>query len=186
MSHIHPRGGLLCIINVCRQQGLHRRHCRNQQFHINTTKRTHWLSSLLPAAVMRVSSYTLMLTQCFPATLHMVTLSTEWVKTRRGTALAGSCSLTEQETQPFAVTIVLVSDNWGGWVGTVSTKVGQKMFVCVAGVSASRSWCMSFGLDRHVAITGINKENVSWYSGSKGSILWEMFIIWLQIRIRTR
>lgn len=114
MSHIHPRGGLLCIINVCRQQGLHRRHCRNQQLHINTTKRTHWLSSLLPAAVMRVSSYTLMLTQCFPATLHMVTLSTEWVKTRRGTALAGSCSLTEQETQPFAVTIVLVSDNWGG------------------------------------------------------------------------
>lgn len=117
MSHIHPRGGLLCIINVCRQQGLHRRHCRNQQLHINTTKRTHWLSSLLPAAVMRVSSYTLMLTQCFPATLHMVTLSTEWVKTRRGTALAGSCSLTEQETQPFAVTIVLVSDNWGGGGG---------------------------------------------------------------------
>lgn len=118
MSHIHPRGGLLCIINVCRQQGLHRRHCRNQQLHINTQpnthRRTHWLSSLLPAAVMRVSSYTLMLTQCFPATLHMVTLCTEWVKTRRRTALAGSCSLTEQETQPFAVTIVLVSDNWGG------------------------------------------------------------------------
>lgn len=133
-----------------------------------------------------VWAYTLMLTQCFPATLHMVTLSTEWVKTRRGTALAGSCSLTEQETQPFAVTIVLVSDNWGGGGVTVSTKAGQKMFVCVAGVSASRSWCMSFGLDRHVAITRINKENVSWYSGSKGSILWEMFIIWLQIRIRTR
>lgn len=73
-----------------------------------------------------VWAYTLMLTQCFPATLHMVTLSTEWVKTRRGTALAGSCSLTEQETQPFAVTIVLVSDNWGGGGGTVSTKVARK------------------------------------------------------------
>lgn len=49
MSHIHPRGGLLCIINVCRQQGLHRRHCRNQQLHINTTKctQTHTLTLLL-------------------------------------------------------------------------------------------------------------------------------------------
>lgn len=35
---------------------------------------TRWLSCLVPVAVVRVGSNALMLTQCFPATLHMTTL----------------------------------------------------------------------------------------------------------------
>lgn len=39
-----------------------------------THTETHTLTSLVPVAVMRVGYNALMLTRCFPATLHMTTL----------------------------------------------------------------------------------------------------------------